>query len=104
MKKNFQARSYVLNPKEEKVLEAFPSYQGDKTSSITIKELSEVFAKNKRPKKGNSWVRNSLRKLVKLKLVKHVGDGTYQRTKLKPRDVIPEAVREVLKERGAKAA
>ena len=86
--------SFELNDKEKKVLAAFPRKPGN---FITIEDLArKCFASiGVAPdKKGNSWVRNSLRKLLRLKLVKHKGAkaGEYARTELRPSDVINDAV------------
>jgi predicted transcriptional regulator len=77
--------STALNTKEETVFKAFP-----RENAITISDLAEkAFPKKgvSAATKGNSWVRNSLRKLIRLKLVEHVkvsGKGTksgsYKRT------------------------
>lgn len=86
--------SFELNNKEKKVLAAFPRKPG---TFITIEDLARrCFASvGVAPdKKGNSWVRNSLRKLLRLKLVKHKGAkaGEYARTELRPSDVINTAI------------
>jgi len=68
-----------LNEKEKKMLKNFPK-NGE---PISIRELAELCfrsvgtASNKR---GNSWVRNSLRKPVKHKMVKQVARGLYKLT------------------------
>lgn len=71
-----KAMSYKLNDKEQRVFDAFPK---DK-SFIGLSDLAGKAFGSKRgtsPKsKGNSWVRNSLRKLVSLKLVKFKGART----------------------------
>ena len=70
------------NDKEKKLLAAFPA----PGIAVTIEDLARVcfasvgVASNKR---GNSWVRNSLRKPVRLKLVKQVGRGLYCSMKTK---------------------
>lgn len=86
--------SFELNDKEKKVLAAFPRKPGN---FIEIEDLArKCFASMgiAPDKKGNSWVRNSLRKLLRLKLVKHKGAkaGEYARTELRPSDVINTAV------------
>ena len=74
--------SYALNDKEKKVLDAFK----EAGEALEIEEIARRAFDVKRvgasPKsKGNSWVRNSLRKLLRLKLVAG-GDrsGIYKRT------------------------
>lgn len=86
--------SFELNDKEKKVLAAFPRKPGN---FIEIEELArKCFASMgiAPDKKGNSWVRNSLRKLLRLGLVKHKGAkaGEYARTELRPSDVLNDAV------------
>lgn len=84
--------STVLNEKEKRVLAAFPTEKDEKDAFqyVTLSELAGK-AFNKRgtaPKtKGNSWVRNSMRKLLSLKLVQMKGSrsGSYRLTgKLPP--------------------
>jgi len=85
--------STTLTEKERKVLEAFEALDAipEKTDSegkpiyVALKDLAgEAFAKKgtSPQTKGNSWVRNSMRKLLKMKLVKHKGgkSGLYTRT------------------------
>lgn len=86
--------AYELNEKEKKVLAACPRKPG---SYITIEELARRAFKSHgiaSKTKGNSWVRNSLRKLLKLKLVEHKGgkSGEYARTERRPSDVLNEAI------------
>lgn len=79
-------RIVTINKKEQAVLDSFEG-----TKATTLAELAaKAFAKKgTAPKtKGNSWVRNSMRKLLKLGLVEYVeGEGrggktgTYKRTK-----------------------
>jgi len=87
--------SVTLTEKEGRVVEAFielgatPDSKDEKGNLIfvSLSDLAGV-AFSKRgtsPKtKGNSWVRNSMRKLLKLKLVKHKGgkSGLYARTEI----------------------
>lgn len=83
-----QLRSIVLNEKERKVFEAFPRAKVDGAFQFVKLEYlaGEAFGSAKKgtsPKsKGNSWVRNSLRKLVNLKVVKMKGKraGLYALT------------------------
>ncbi len=89
-------RTVALNKKEQSVLDSF-----DGTKAITLAELAaKSFAKKgTAPKtKGNSWVRNSMRKLLKLGLVEYVAGeakgsktGTYKRTKKTLAAVLKEA-------------
>jgi hypothetical protein len=82
---------YVLNSKEEVVLSSLPSPSGDDKAG-SFRELEEIakkaFGDQKRgsaPKsKGNSWVRNSMRKLLRLGLVVHAPgkSGQYARTRV----------------------
>lgn len=89
--------TYELNDKERKVWEAFPAPKdGEDAKEVKLAELAaDAFPKKgTAPKsKPNSWVRNSLRKLQRLGLVKHKGakSGTYVRTKLTPEEVLEDA-------------
>ncbi len=96
--------SVTLTEKEGRVLEAFielgatPDSKDEKGNLIfvSLSDLAGVaFAKRgTSPKtKGNSWVRNSMRKLLKMKLVKHKGgkSGLYARTEVP----VPEVVVDV---------
>jgi hypothetical protein len=86
--------SFELNAKEKEVLSAFPEVKGGETTGayLTLEELARrAFPKKgAKPKtKGNSWVRNSIRKLLKLGLVKGKGakSGAYARTRVTLADV-----------------
>lgn len=86
--------SFELNDKEKKVLAAFPRKPG---TMIAIEDLArKCFASMgiAPDKKGNSWVRNSLRKLFRLGLIKHNGSksGEYARSEKRPSDVLNDAV------------
>ena len=90
-------QSFELNDKEQKVYDSFPKEPGE---FITIEDLARKSFDVKRhgasPKsKGNSWTRNSLRKLLRLDLVKQKGSksGEYTRTKLTPAEVMAKAER-----------
>lgn len=89
-------RPAVLNLKEQAVLAAMPHPKDDELVYTVLSELAGK-AFNKRgtspTTKGNSWVRNSLRKLLKLGLVKHKAGktGTYARTKLSVFDALKRA-------------
>jgi hypothetical protein len=81
--------SSELNEKELKVLEAFGKVDSVKTIEELARESFDVKRYGASPTtRGNSWVRNSLRKLLRLKLVKG-GDrsGKYTRTALKVDDL-----------------
>jgi hypothetical protein len=65
------SRATALNDKEKKVLGAFRAH-----NDATIEGLAErAFPGEAR---GNSWVRNALRKLRELDLVTRVASGTYR--------------------------
>jgi hypothetical protein len=69
----------ILTPREQKVLRSF-----QEESPATIAILAKLAFPGKGTagiSKGNSMTRNSLRKLVKVKLVKQTGRGTYAITK-----------------------
>ena len=96
----------TLNTKELAVYSAFPAPAAGAPfgTEMEIEELAALAfpKKGTSPKtKGNSWVRNSLRKLVKLGFVKYEGrrSGTYCRVAGSPE---PAAVARPVKE--AKAA
>lgn len=82
-----------MNPKEIKVLKAFPV-----DGPVTLSELAkEAFPSMgaKSTTKGNSWTRNSLRYLIRTKVVKQVARGLYQRcvTKTNPKKKAAKAKR-----------
>lgn len=85
-----------LNIKEQAVLAAMPHPKGDELVYVGLAEIAGK-AFNKRgtspATKGNSWVRNSMRKLLKLALVKHKAGktGTYARTKLAVTEALKKA-------------
>jgi len=94
-----QRSSFILNDKEAKVYGGIPPLKDGEPVYVEISTLAkEVFPREKissrkRPKDGTSWVRNSLRKLVRLGLVKQLGgrSGQYARTQLTPAEVLAEA-------------
>lgn len=96
--------SYVLNDKEKKVCDVLASVKDDKDVEKSFLSLKQIAGKafNKRgtePKtKGNSWVRNSMRKLVRLGLVKGKGpkSGLYSSTGLDPAKILADAERQGL--------
>lgn len=87
---------YALNTKEQAVLACLPAPTGDDKLGklMTLEDLAkEAFGDQKRgsaPKsKGNSWVRNSMRKLLALKLVNHAPgkSGKYARTRTTVKEI-----------------
>jgi len=62
-----------LNPKETAVLTLLR-----RKGEASIADLMKAFP-NKPKAKANSWVRNSLRRLVCARLAKKVGRGTYKK-------------------------
>lgn len=83
-----------LNVKEQAVYEALPAYK-DEVPWISIEDLaSKAFAGQKRGTssgtRGNSWVRNSLRKPLRLGLIKQQGrkSGMYARTEVTLKDLL----------------
>jgi hypothetical protein len=89
-------RSFTLNTKEETVLSCLPAPRGDDKAGEfkTLEDLAKAaFGDQKRgsaPKsKGNSWVRNSMRKLLSLKLVIHASgkSGKYARTRVSLKEI-----------------
>lgn len=67
------------NDKETKMLKAMPLNE-----PVAIYDLAKMCFKSvgtASTKRGNSWVRNSLRKPVKLKIVKQLGRGLYMKMK-----------------------
>lgn len=86
--------SVELNTKELEVLRNFPSPKNgeDLGAPISLADLArDAFPKKgtSPTTKGNSWVRNSMRKLLRLKLVKHGGrkSGKYMRTSVNLSDL-----------------
>jgi len=53
----------------------------------TIEEIAKRFRRAKTPAQQNSWARNSLRRPLRLGLIKKVGRGTYNSTP-KGRDLL----------------
>lgn len=63
-----------LNDKEAKVLASIRRAK----NGITLSDLAErTFPKSIGKAKGNSWTRNSLRRLIRARLVKKMGRGEY---------------------------
>lgn len=102
---------YALNSKEEAVLSALPPPGGDEKVG-GFRELEDIakkaFGDKKRGSspgsKGNSWVRNSVRKLLRLGLVVHGPgkSGQYARTRVTLKEIgeKEEARRASAKKRG----
>ena len=65
-------RLALLNPKEAAVYAALA-----KVERASLAQLAPIFRRKADKAQSNSWVRNSMRKLVRLKLVTKVGDGVY---------------------------
>jgi hypothetical protein len=89
-------QNFELNDKEKAVYAAFsvPASGQSAGASASIEDLAaKAFKARKKGSapgsKGNSWTRNSLRKLVRLGLVKMGGgrSGSYCRTSLKLADL-----------------
>jgi hypothetical protein len=85
-----------LNPKEQRVFDVFDVFDVWAGKPLNLSDVAgRAFTKKGTEPKthGNSWVRNSLRKLVRLKLVKKCGRGRYRRTGIKlaskPLPVVP---------------
>ena len=78
-----------LNAKEKAVVKVLRSGR-----PLTIQDIARrVFKKKGHTSrtKGNSWVRNSLRRPVRLGLVRQVGKGTYAYAAAKDTDTRREA-------------
>lgn len=69
----------VLNSKERRVLGFLVECEGP---SATLDELASIFKKSVSVEKANSWVRNSLRRLVCGGLVNKIARATYSITAL----------------------
>lgn len=65
-----------LNSKETKVVASLQ----DDANPVAINGLAAACFSNQSAKTANSWVRNSLRRLVRGKWVEKVGKGTYRLT------------------------
>ena len=103
--------SLELNAKEAEVLRKFPSPKNreDLGEPISLSDLArDAFPKKgtSPTTKGNSWVRNSMRKLLRLKLVKHSGakSGKYMRTMVNLADLKREAEAEAAAKEAKKEA
>lgn len=64
-----------FNDKEKKVLKAFPADEPITLEELARKAFPGMGAKS--TTRGHSWVRNSIRKPVRLKMVKQLGRGLY---------------------------
>jgi hypothetical protein len=73
-------RSYTeLNNKERKLLNCFKT--SGKREALTIKELADAcWKKRVGNERANSWVRNSLRNLIRAGLLEKVDAGTYRQS------------------------
>jgi hypothetical protein len=86
--------NFTLNSKEQAVLGVLDVFKkkGDKGLASLSDIAAKAFAKKGTSSgtKGNSWVRNSLRKPMRLGLVAHHGarTGLYYRTDVKLADLI----------------
>ena len=88
---------YTLNAKEEAVFRAMPQPTLDGDGRGELKSLEEIakkaFGDKKRGSapgtKGNSWVRNSMRKLLRMGLVVHSPgkSGKYARTRVSLKEI-----------------
>lgn len=67
-----------LNSKEEKIV----TYLSGEANPVTIIALASICFGDQLTSKANSWVRNSLRRLVRAKWVEKVGQGTYRLTEM----------------------
>jgi len=67
-----------LNEKEELVLSILNGAGSGIRLILTIAELAETCFKSQGPKQSNSWVRNSLRRLVQQGLVEKTDRGKYR--------------------------
>ena len=104
--------TYTLNNKQQAVLAAFPGPKGEDQIGelVTIEDLArDAFPKRgtSPTTKGNSWVRNSLRKLVGLGLVKHGPggkSGRYARTRMTLAELASKEKERVAEAEAKKAA
>lgn len=64
-----------FNPKERKVLDALQAYR-----TLSLPQLADICFPSKSKAKGNSWTRNSLRRVVCAGYVRKVAPGTYALT------------------------
>ncbi len=69
-----------LNPKQQRVFDVFDVWAGKPLKLADVAGRAFTKKGTATDTKGNSWVRNSLRKLVSMKLVKKCGKGLYRRT------------------------
>lgn len=89
-------RKFRLNAKERAVLAALDKFKRVGAGSTAISDLAARAFRKKGSSsgtKGNSWVRNSLRKLVRLGLAGHAGarSGRYFRTDVELADLAGRA-------------
>ena len=67
-----------LNPKERRVLVAMNGEGTGKRVEMGIPDLATSCWKNKSKFQSNSWVRNSLRRLVRAKMIDKLARGAYR--------------------------
>jgi hypothetical protein len=70
-----------LNHKEKKVLQGLNGTGRGRRGELKIQEIGDEAFPRESKERRNSWVRNSLRRLVRAGLAEHgeeKGDGTYQ--------------------------
>lgn len=77
MAKRKRVAKTEMNDKEKKVAAAFPEDEPIALSELAKKAFPSMGAKS--TTRGNSWVRNSLRFLLRCKKVKQVAKGLYQK-------------------------
>ena len=67
-----------LNPKEVRVLNFANGEGSGKRAELSISDIAEGCWKSKSKAQSNSWVRNSLRRLVRSKLIEKLERGRYR--------------------------
>jgi hypothetical protein len=77
MAKSKRVAKTEMNDKEKKTLAAFPVDEPIALAELAKKAFPSMGAKS--TTRGNSWVRNSLRFLIRTKKVKQVARGLYQK-------------------------
>lgn len=87
--------SYFLTWRERIVLDAFAGAAPRPLDLAEAAALAWPKKGRRSATKGNSWVRNSLRKLLRLGLVEKVGRGSYRGTGRRPDEVIPPELAQV---------
>lgn len=84
MAKRKRVAKTEMNDKEIKTLKAFPMDEPISLSELAKKAFPSMGAKS--TTKGNSWVRNSLRFLIRTKVVKQIARGLYQKCQTRDRE------------------